>query len=177
MHPRLAELLDYASIQRTLLGDAVSAVPEPLRNRRPAADVWSVAEVLEHLHRTESGVALLVTARLAEARQAGLAQERETGSLLGSLDRFGIAEGRRRVPAPRLVHPTGALDWVLALDRLAASREALRHAVAAGDGLALGEVVHPHPLLGSLSLYQWILFVGQHEARHAAQIRRAAGGA
>jgi len=77
MHPRLTELLDYASLQRRLLHEAVSAVPESRRDLRPAPDAWSVAEVLEHLHRTESGVALLITARLAEARHAGLSEERE----------------------------------------------------------------------------------------------------
>jgi hypothetical protein len=176
MHSRLAELLEYAAAQRLVLLDAVAAVPQPRRDRRPAEDAWSVAEVLEHLHRTESGVALLVTARLAEARLAGLAEERETGSLLGSLDRFGLVQPGRRVGAPPLLHPTGTLGWAEALDRLAASREALLHALAPGDGLALGGVLHPHPFLGPLSVYQWILFVAQHEARHAVQIRNAAGG-
>jgi hypothetical protein len=31
--------------------------------------------------------------------------------------------------------------------------------------------VYPHPLVGMLNLYQWILFVGQHEGRHSEQIR------
>lgn len=176
MHVRLVELLDYAAAQRLLLLDAVSWVPEPIRDRRPAADAWSVAEVLEHLHRTESGVALLVTARLAEARLSGLAEERESGSLLESLDRFRIVQAGRRVNSPALLHPTGTMGWAAALDRLAASRQALLHAVAPGAGLALDGVLHPHPFLGPLSIYQWILFVAQHEARHAAQIRCAAGG-
>lgn len=175
MHSRLAELLGYAAAQRQVLFDAVASVPEPLRDRRPAEHAWSVAEVLEHLHRTESGVALLVTARLAEARLAGLAEEQDAGSLLGSLDRFRIAQSWHRVGAPALLHPTGAMGWAEALDRLASSREALLHAVAPGDGLALGGVLHPHPFLGPLSVYQWILFVAQHEARHAVQIRSAAG--
>jgi uncharacterized damage-inducible protein DinB len=29
----------------------------------------------------------------------------------------------------------------------------------------------PHALLGPLTLYEWVLFVGQHEARHAGQVR------
>jgi hypothetical protein len=43
--------------------------------------------------------------------------------------------------------------------------------VRATDGLALGGVLATHPRLGSLNVYQWVLFVGGHETRHAAQIR------
>jgi hypothetical protein len=176
VHSRLAELLEYAAAQRRVLLDAVSSVPVERRERRPAPDAWSVAEVLEHLHRTETGVALLVTARLAEARQAGLPPERETASLLGALDRFRIAERGRLVAAPSVVQPTGTMGSALVLERLAVSREALLHALAPGNGLALGGVLHAHPFLGALSIYQWVLFVAQHEARHAIQIRSAAGG-
>jgi hypothetical protein len=51
------------------------------------------------------------------------------------------------------------------------SRKAFREVVAAGDGLALGTVSASHVLLGPLTLYEWVLFVGQHELRHAMQIR------
>jgi hypothetical protein len=54
------------------------------------------------------------------------------------------------------------------------SRSALKSAVVEGDGLALGEVTHPHPAFGPMSLYTWIAFSGAHAARHAAQMRDAA---
>jgi len=47
MHPRIGELLAYLEAQRTVLWGAVGLIPEPLRDRRPDPDVWSVAEVLE----------------------------------------------------------------------------------------------------------------------------------
>jgi hypothetical protein len=50
-------------------------------------------------------------------------------------------------------------------------RQGLRESLLAADGLALGEIVRPHPLLGEAILYQWIAFVGAHEARHTAQVR------
>ena len=159
-----------------MLLDAVESVPAGRRDRRPADGVWSVAEMLEHLCRTESGIATLLVKRLADARAAGLEPDAETGSLLGALDRFGIATGARLVRAPDIVQPTGTWTCTEALRRLADSRAAFERAAAAGDGLALGRVTFPHPLLGPLSLYQWILFVGQHEARHAAQIRARASG-
>lgn len=174
MHPRLAELLEYAELQRAALLAALEAVPGPLWTRRPEPESWSAAEVLEHLHRVETGVARLVRRRLEEARAAGLGAETATDSLLGSLDRFALVERRRLVIAPEPERPQGALPGVEAVAALASSRAALREAAAAGDGLALGAVQAPHALLGPLTLYQWILFVGQHEARHTAQIREIA---
>jgi hypothetical protein len=35
-------------------------------------------------------------------------------------------------------------------------------------------VSFPHPVLGPTNGYQWFLFIGSHEARHADQIRETA---
>ncbi|MDB4886632.1 MAG: hypothetical protein JWN79_2070, partial [Gemmatimonadetes bacterium] len=47
--------------------------------------------------------------------------------------------------------------------------------IAAADGLALQSVRHAHPRLGDIDLYQWILFIGQHEARHVPQVAEIIG--
>jgi hypothetical protein len=170
MHPRLAELVDYATAQRTALLIAVSTVPEALRDARIHTGAWSIAEVLEHLHRVESGIARVLVRTIERGRQAGIPEERETGSLLNSLDAYDLTRRDRRLMAPDPVAPRGAYTAAQGLAALTLSREALLAAIRSGDGLALGELTFPHPLFGSLDLYQWVLFVGQHEARHAAQI-------
>jgi len=170
MHPRLAELVDYATAQRTALVAAVSTVPEPLRDARMHTGAWSIAEVLEHLHRVESGIARLLVRTIERRQQAGIPEERDTGSLLNSLDAYDLTRRDRRLVAPDPVAPRGGYSAAQGLAALALSREALLAAIRSGDGLALGGLTFPHPLLGSLDMYQWILFVGQHEARHAAQI-------
>ena len=170
MHPRLAELVDYATAQRTALLGAVSTVPEPLRDARINTETWSIAEVLEHLHRVEHGIARLLVLTIERRRPAGISEERETGSLLNSLDAYDLTRRDRRLMAPDPVAPRGTYTAAQGLAALSRSRKALLAAIRSGDGLALGELTFAHPLLGSLHLYQWILFVGQHEARHAAQI-------
>jgi len=170
MHPRLAELVDYVTAQRTTLLVAVSTVPEALRDARIDTGVWSIAEVLEHLHRVESGIARLIARTMERGRRVGIPEEQETGSLLDSLDAYDLTRRDRRLVAPDPVAPRGGYTAAQGLAALAQSREALLAAVRSGDGLALGGLTFPHPLLGSLDMYQWILFVGQHEARHAAQI-------
>lgn len=175
MHPRLAELVNYASAQREVLLTAVSRVPEPFRQHRAEAGGWSVAEVLEHLHRVERGITRLLVHNLERAKAGGIGPELEVDSVMASLDRFQVT--RRGVPisAPEPVRPRGELSAAEALAALTDSRHALLSALDAADGLALGTIIHSHPLLGSLDLYQWVLFVGQHEARHAAQIEEIAG--
>ena len=171
MHPRLAELLQYVELQRESLLAAVASVPESRRDQRPDPAVWSVAEVLEHLGIVELGVAQLIMRRIERAHEAGLSAETETASLLDSLDGFPLLDRSTTMPAPDLVRPSGQQTARAGLETLTRSRETFRAAVAGADGLALGSVTARHPLLGPLTLYQWVLFIGKHECRHAMQIR------
>jgi uncharacterized damage-inducible protein DinB len=170
MHPRIAELLDYAQVQRVALFDAVSFIPEPLRDRRVEADTWSAAEVLEHLHRVENGITRLLNRSLERAKADGLESESEVGSVMASLDALRVTDRSRRIIAPEPVMPQGELTAAQGMAALTESRQALISALQEADGLALGRVTRTHPTLGPLNLYQWVLFVGQHEARHAGQL-------
>jgi hypothetical protein len=78
-----------------------------------------------------------------------------------------FVEEKRRELLPRT-----NIDIGEALDGLGSSREALRAAVVSASGLSLGEIKHTHPVLGELDLYQWLIFIGQHEGRHKKQIER-----
>jgi hypothetical protein len=171
MHPRLAELVEYAQLQREAVLAAVSAIPESNRGLRPDASTWSVAEVLEHLHTVESGIAKLLGRSIQKAREAGAEAEQDYTSLMHSLDSLQLTNRSRPFNAPDPVLPRGKLTSAEALVALGESRQRLLHAILTGEGLALTGIVYPHPLVGMLNLYQWILFVGQHEGRHSEQIR------
>ena len=171
MHPRIAELLAYAQLQRVALFEALSLIPESQRDRRCDAETWSAAEVLEHLHRVERGIARLLTRSLEQAKAAGLEPENEVGSVLASLDTLRLMDRSLRLNAPAPVTPRGELSASQGLAALTESRQVLISALRDLDGLALGRIAHPHPMIGQLNLYQWVLFVGQHEARHAGQLQ------
>lgn len=171
MHPRIEEVLEYLDTTRSELGKAVEAVPATRREERPATDRWSVAEVLEHLSIIESRIVQMIAGRIAAAKDAGLGPERETSPVLDSIDRAGIMNRSRRATAPEMVQPQSVADAASIWSALQQSRASLREAMLAADGLALGEVTQQHPVLGLINLYQWIIFVGSHEARHTAQIR------
>lgn len=174
MHPRLSELLDYLDAQRARVLVAASSLPTDHWTVRPAPDRWSVSEVCWHLQRVEQGVAKLIGKRAGEARARGHPRELAETSVLGGLEGRGVADRGRRIQAPPQVSPTELPDAATVQQQLEESRVLLRSALAEADGLALGSIVHPHPVLGDIDLYQWILFVGQHEERHLGQITETA---
>jgi len=174
MHQRLAEISDQLARQRRTLLDVASTVPEDAWQTPPSADQWSVSQVLEHLYRVERGVAALLTKRIAKAREAGHPAETESTSVLGSVEQFRMSELDRKLIAPEPVTPTENPDRDTAVRSLTESRAALDAAIASGDGLALGSIKHTHMRFGELDLYQWLLFVGEHEKRHTAQLREIA---
>jgi uncharacterized damage-inducible protein DinB len=170
MHPRIQEVLEYLDTTRAALGDALEQVAPERRNERPAPDRWSAAEVLDHLTIIESRIVGVLSGRVAAAKATGLGPELETSAVLDTLDRERIRDRSQRVEAPELVQPQSGSDAASGWQALQQSRANLRVAVLAGDGLALSEITHQHPVLGLINMYQWITFVGAHEARHTAQI-------
>jgi uncharacterized damage-inducible protein DinB len=175
MQQRLAELTEYLAQQRRAVLTAAAAVPTELWTERPAPDRWSISHILEHLHRVEKGAAALLAKRIAKAREAGHPPETETSSVLGTLERFGVSDRRGRpLVSPETVDPKEAPDRQTVEQRLAESRAALLAAIESGDGLALGDIRHTHGRFGELTLYEWILFVAEHERRHVEQVAETA---
>ncbi len=171
MHARLAEIVQYVDERRAALEAVALQLPYERWSERPAGDSWSVAQVFDHLHLSEAGTARLLAKRIARAKEAGLGPEQSTESLMRCLDFFPVVEGPKR-QAPEIVVPRADARAPDVHEALRRSRADLHAVLRDGDGLALGEVTATHPALGVINAYQWVLFIGQHEERHAGQIRR-----
>lgn len=172
LHPRLAELRAELDRTRDGLLAAVARVPAEVAALRPEAHRWSVAEVVEHLRIVEDRTGRLLGNLGTQAETLG--PELSSASTLSSLDRYGLSSPKPRMIAPDAVAPTGAITLAEGLAGLAESRRRLLELVHRVSGRALDEVAAPHPLLGRLSFYQWLLFLAQHEERHSAQIHETA---
>ena len=175
MHPRLQELMTYLDAQRAGVMAAAGAIAVERWTEKPAPTAWSVVEVLEHLRKGEEAVVRLSFKLGKQAVASGNARrETETSSLLGSLDHMmggrGVIDRTLRREAPPETRPGEVVEPQTVVNGLARTREDLYKAVTLVDGLALGDLRWTHPVLGDLDLYQYILFIGQHEARHALQI-------
>src|ERR1700694_2447639 len=172
MHARLAEAMDYVEERRKELLQSFEGVPGDRLCRRASDEGWSVAEILEHLRMVEAGVARLITKRVGQAREAGLGEERSSDPVLPTFDQHSGGLENAVMQSPATVVPRANIDINEAVEGLEGSREALRAAAVSANGLSIGEIKHTHPVLGELDLYQWLIFVGQHEGRHKKQIER-----
>ncbi len=174
MHPRFEELSAHLHATRAALKTAVDAVPIAARRHVPPAGGWSVAGVVHHLSVVESVVAKVLGAQIEASRAGGLGPERETGPVLPTIDGGWVVDRERKIAAPKNLEPPVDVTFEAAWAGLEQSRAALLQVAREADGLAIGEVVFPHPVAGPLNGYEWLAFVGHHETRHAAQIREIA---
>ena len=151
---------------RAALKAAVDAVPESLRDTKPAPDQWSVAEILEHVAIVNTRVAMMLTALAPTAPMLAAAA-------MASATEFDLALVRdrsTRVMAPEPIQPQGRMGAAAAWVALTQSWAAVDASLVAASGRDLTMITRPHPVLGSLDGYQWFWAVGGHEDRHTAQI-------
>jgi hypothetical protein len=163
--------LNHLDLHHAALRAAVDSVPAPDRQHQPATDRWSVAQVIEHLSIVEARIAGMFAKAADVARASGKKADTEAELASGLLDLEPLIDRTERRLAGEASRPQGLLDAATAWSRLEEERARFRAVVIAADDLALDDAVTSHPRLGSLNMYQWVLFTGAHESRHAAQIR------
>ncbi|HKO15928.1 MAG TPA: DinB family protein [Gemmatimonadaceae bacterium] len=171
MHARTAELLGYLDQQSAVLRAAYDAVPAASRGLRPAPGRWSPAEVVQHVALVERRLTQRIAQLVQQAR--ALPPERDRSPVLPSVHLARVLDRTRPITASEAAQPRDA-DPARVWGEFEDARAAARELVVSADGLALGAVSAPHPVLGDLNGYGWIAFVGAHAARHAAQIREIA---
>ncbi|MDQ3242113.1 MAG: DinB family protein [Gemmatimonadota bacterium] len=172
MRQRLSELLSYMDESRSKLLATVDESNSALSTMRVRDGEWSVAEILAHLAIVERGVARLVARAVTRARENGVVPETDDSSIMSTIDHFAMLNMAKKRAAPAIVVPAAGTSADESLESLVQSRIALRKALADADGLDLCAVKSTHVTLGELDMYQWGLFVAQHEMRHRAQIDR-----
>ena len=171
MQKRMVELTAYLDETRARLLETASSINPGFASIKPRANTWSAEQNMAHLTIVEERVEGLVTKSVAWAKANGIGPETSEESVMASLDRFGVADATFKFEAPPTVAPD-AKPIAESLKSLTASRARLKEALREGDGIDLSQVKRTHLALGELDLYQWVLFVGQHEERHRRQIEK-----
>ena len=150
---------------------AVSGLNEAQAQFRPMADAWNIAEIAEHISIANHGF-LRITYKLLKQAEAASAPP-----LAGlSLNHVLLdEEGRQspvRFPAPEVVKPQGGQARADSLTKLAqnlADFQTVRPRLAATD---CSQTKFPHPIVGEINAYQWLIVLGEHLDRHRGQIER-----
>jgi hypothetical protein len=172
LHPILAALVHELEHERRLLLEAAARVPAAHRETSPAPGRWSGAQVLAHLAKVEESSGRLFSVHAKRLREGGAPEETATDAraIIDGFARFPLHTRIEAVEAPEMVLPDADVTFDGALELLAASRARLLQAIAKASGLALGSVSAPHPRLGPLTMYEWLLMIARHEARHVGQL-------
>lgn len=172
LHPRIHELIEYLTEHRRRLHEAVASVPPSLRERKPAPDQWSVAEVVEHLSLVEHRVAALLARQVTAARANGALPDPDTSSVVSTYaDRDVVVDRTRRISAPVPVRPTGTVDPSAGTEALIQAHAAMMSSLQNANGVNLAPLMATHPAFGPLNMYHWVISLALHDDRHAAQIR------
>jgi DinB superfamily len=154
-------ITDLSESRDRLLATARKLSPSQLAYK-PAPDRWSVAECIEHIIVVETSIlgAIEKTVRQpADLPKNAL----EDAALLAK-----VADRSERVKGPERLMPTGRWSH----DELFGEFEAARRRTAefaANTDTSLRESGFPHPVLGPLDCYQWLLLIAAHGERHRAQ--------
>jgi uncharacterized damage-inducible protein DinB len=167
------QILERLETERAGLLVRLEHIPADARNRRPSSDRWSVAEVLEHLTRLETGLTKLLTLRGQEPPPADTPVPGESNKMSPALGQL-VRDRSKRIEAPDRVLPAGALTADEALPHLQNARAGMLAAFDTANPDALDQLTHPHPLFGPLTLRSWVALAADHEARHAEQISEIA---
>jgi len=159
-------LKHLAESRERLLG-AVDGLSAEQRGFRPAEDRWSVADCVEHIIVVESFV-LGSIHRVLQAAPEPAKQAEVQGKEHAILEM--VPSRNRRVKGPAAVMPNGRWqDFGALLQQFELTRERTV-SFATGTQADLFDHFFPHPILGDLDCYQWLLFIGTHCERHVRQL-------
>jgi len=147
---------------------SIAGLSEKQWRFKPAPDRWSVAEVSEHIAVSESTIFGLIqskfmTSPAAPEKRAEVAGKDETVLKM-------VPDRSHKVQAPEFLKPTNR--WATEAELTKAfddSRKATMDYVRTTND-DLRDHFGPHPLLGTLDAYQWILLISAHSERHTKQI-------
>src|SRR4051794_22668155 len=101
MNPRIEELIEYLDRERAYLERAVVTVPKQHQTKRPSAEAWNAAEVVNHLALTDGRITALLTRIIGEAKAAGAMPDAETSPILPKIKLGQVLDRTTKIRNPR----------------------------------------------------------------------------
>lgn len=149
--------------------EALAAEAEgDLWTERPAADSWSVGEVVEHLVLAEEMFYGIVTSTLESEPNPEWRTVAESGT--AGLEAT-VRDRSQQFQAPEPLQPTGEPSRSDLLARFASARAGMIELVRSLDGPVKQHTFTGPP--GTMNTHQWLVLVGAHTLRHNQQMKEA----
>lgn len=163
-------VVEHLAQSRERLVLTIEGLSDEQRNFRPGEDRWSIADCVEHVTVVESSVLGSIQKVLQTPPEEALRSEVQGKDQL-ILERVPARE--RRVKGPAEAMPQGR--WP-EFEELVRQFEATRERSVRFSAVTQADLRNhffPHPFLGLLDCYQWLLFLGAHCERHVRQMEEA----
>jgi len=139
--------------------------------RKPDVSGWSVAQ---QLHHTALAAAFIATAVRGLSRGRGTEGEPTSDMARAMLEAGAIPRGVATPPPGMEAGEAPSMADILALVEKAKPRwEAL---AGKADEIAVSTLKAPHPILGPLSVSEWVRFAAIHTDHHLAIVADILGG-
>jgi uncharacterized damage-inducible protein DinB len=149
---------------------AVSNLTNEQADFRPDENQWTIAEIVEHISIVNDGFLRLTHKLLKQAESAPTPPMSDLNLGHTSLDENGQQPGPFQ--APDRVRPQGGVSVEDSLAKMRASLAGFTEIQSRLEAVELSEQMFPHPSLGPINAYQWMVLLGEHEDRHRGQIER-----
>lgn len=153
---------------RKLFLDSLAGVSETQWNWKPSPEVWSIAEVAEHVALSEDFLFQVVKKVLgsppAGEEQRAATKGKDESMPKRMVDRSGKAQ------APEMLKPSNR--WKTRDELIAHFKESRDRNIAFVESTDEDMRAHvaPHPVFGPLDAYQWLLGLSAHSERHTLQL-------
>lgn len=171
VQPERERAMNYLEATRAQFIEMTAGrTPAQWRFKPAGGERWSLGELAEHLAVTERGV--LLSIRRSLSGPSATAEEKAATS--GRDERLlrGLPDRSRKVLAPEAVRPMGRFAGLAqTVEEFKARREETMRLLETTENDLLREHVLPHPVLGPLDVYQWVLFLAAHCDRHLQQMK------
>jgi hypothetical protein len=146
----------------------VEGLSEAQWNYKPGPDRWSVGETAEHIVLAEGG--LFGGVQRAVAAPPNPDWETKTRGKTEFIEKV-MVDRSHKAQAPEQIVPHGKLSHEEVIERYKIVRaKTLKFAEETDVALKEHTAEHPFPVFGTLSAYQWLIYIPLHNMRHDQQI-------
>jgi hypothetical protein len=161
--------MSHMHATRKLFLDAVSGLTPAQWNFKAAPEKWSIAECAEHIATSETYIWGLVEKLAASpaSKPEDIAKTKGKDEAVVKM----VPDRSSKFQAPEPIKPkklSGDPSEYIA--KFKAARDANIAYIEKTDA-SLRDKVTPHPAMGPLDAYQWILLISAHAERHVLQIQ------
>lgn len=161
--------INYLNQTRDAFLASITGLSEAQYRFKPAPEVWSIAEVSEHITKSEKLLGSMITGKVVAS--AAAPEKKKADNSAGDAAIIARVSGRtQKAKAPEVLKPTN--EWPTKEDICKAfgAERAKNTDFVKNTGADLRSHFSTTPFGVELDAHQWVLYMASHTRRHTDQI-------